>query len=164
MRIQVQSLALLSELRIWGCCELWCRLAAAAPIRPLAFEPPYAAPAGLKKYNKERNKQIKLTVSLDLESRADKAWLRERLPVSLISMLGAQLPSSTSHPGPMWLCQLCSSCLFSRQLTLGGGGRRGRFPALFRSLPYNLKHCLFATPQLDLRHIEVWQKLGNVIF
>ena len=25
MRTQVQSLALLSELRIWHCCELWCR-------------------------------------------------------------------------------------------------------------------------------------------
>ena len=26
MRTQVQSLALLSGLRIWHCCELWCRL------------------------------------------------------------------------------------------------------------------------------------------
>ena len=26
MRMWVQSLALLSGLRIWGCCELWCRL------------------------------------------------------------------------------------------------------------------------------------------
>ena len=26
MRTQAQSLALLSELRIWYCCELWCRL------------------------------------------------------------------------------------------------------------------------------------------
>ena len=26
MRLQVQSLALLSGLRIWHCCELWCRL------------------------------------------------------------------------------------------------------------------------------------------
>ena len=25
MRLQVQSLALLSGLRIWHCCELWCR-------------------------------------------------------------------------------------------------------------------------------------------
>ena len=28
---------------------LWCRLAAAAPIRPVAWEPPYAAGAALKK-------------------------------------------------------------------------------------------------------------------
>ena len=26
MRLQVQSLASLSELRIWRCCGLWCRL------------------------------------------------------------------------------------------------------------------------------------------
>ena len=25
LRLQVQSLALLSGLRIWHCCELWCR-------------------------------------------------------------------------------------------------------------------------------------------
>jgi len=28
---------------------LWCRLAATAPIRPLAWEPPYAAGAALEK-------------------------------------------------------------------------------------------------------------------
>ena len=28
MRLQVQSLASLSGLRIWHCCELWCRLQA----------------------------------------------------------------------------------------------------------------------------------------
>ena len=26
MRLQVRSLALLSGLKIWCCCELWCRL------------------------------------------------------------------------------------------------------------------------------------------
>ena len=48
-------MALLSGLRIWRCCEPWCRLADAArilgccgsgvgtvaPIRPLVWEPPY---------------------------------------------------------------------------------------------------------------------------
>ena len=64
MRFQVQSLALLSGLRISsvtmscgvGCtCSsdpallwLWCRLAAVVPIRPLAWEPPYAAGVALK--------------------------------------------------------------------------------------------------------------------
>jgi len=33
---------------------LWCRLAAAAPMRPLAWEPPYAAGAALKE-NKNSN-------------------------------------------------------------------------------------------------------------
>ena len=59
MRTQVQSLALLSGLRIWLCHELWYRLqmwlgcgvavavavarpATTALIQPLAWEPPYA--------------------------------------------------------------------------------------------------------------------------
>ena len=71
MRIRVQSLTLLSGLRIWCCCELWyrlhmllspallwlwCRLAAAAPIRPLAWEPPYVVSVGLKKKKKKKKK------------------------------------------------------------------------------------------------------------
>ena len=61
--VVVQSLALLSELRIWRCCELscgssrgsdlawlwlWRRLAAARPIQPLAWELPYASICHLK--------------------------------------------------------------------------------------------------------------------
>ena len=63
-RFQVRSLSLFTGLRIWRCCELWCksqtrlgsgvavdlalpwlwrRPAAVALIRPLAWEPPYAA-------------------------------------------------------------------------------------------------------------------------
>jgi len=57
MKMQVRSLALVRELRLQCCCELWCRwqsvlrsciavavawLAAAALIRPLAWEMPYA--------------------------------------------------------------------------------------------------------------------------
>ena len=69
MRTQLQSLALLSELRIQHCRELWYRSqtqfksgtllwpwhrpAAAAPIQPLAQELPYATGAALKK-NKEK--------------------------------------------------------------------------------------------------------------
>ena len=68
MRLQVQSLPSLSGLRIWRCCELWCRLkmrsdptllwlwlwlwrtqTAVAPIRPLAWEPPYATGVALKR-------------------------------------------------------------------------------------------------------------------
>ena len=65
MRTQVQSLALLSRLRIQHCHELWCRsktqLAlwcrpeAVAPIWPLAWEPPYAAGMALKR---QKNKII----------------------------------------------------------------------------------------------------------
>ena len=62
MRMRVRSLALLSRLKIRHCHELssdpqllwlWCRLAAVAPIRPLAWELPHAADAALKtKQNK----------------------------------------------------------------------------------------------------------------
>ena len=41
--VAVPSLALLSRLRIWRCSELWCRPAATALIRPLAWEPPHAS-------------------------------------------------------------------------------------------------------------------------
>ena len=63
MRMQIWFLALLGGLRI-QCCHsiglrcsseltlLWHRPAAAAPIRPLAWELPYASGAALKKSNK----------------------------------------------------------------------------------------------------------------
>ena len=41
---------------IWCCHELWCRLAAAALIRPLAWELPHAMGADLKRPNKKRKK------------------------------------------------------------------------------------------------------------
>ena len=49
MRMQIQSLASLSGLRIWRCHELWCRQTAVAPIGPLVWEPSYAMGASLKK-------------------------------------------------------------------------------------------------------------------
>ena len=54
MRMWVRSLALLSGLRIQHCCELWCRLAAPAPIQPLAWEPPYVGSAALGRKKKEQ--------------------------------------------------------------------------------------------------------------
>ena len=57
MRTQLRSLALLSGLRIQCCRELWCRPAATAPIRPLAWEPPYVTGVALKK-TKKRKKEI----------------------------------------------------------------------------------------------------------
>ena len=37
-------------------CYDWCKLAAIAPIRPLAWEPPYATGAALKRQKKKRQK------------------------------------------------------------------------------------------------------------
>ena len=39
--------------------RLWCRSAAVAPIRPLAWEPPYAAGAALKSKKKKKKKKRK---------------------------------------------------------------------------------------------------------
>ena len=36
---------------------LWCRLAATAPIGPLAWEPPYAAGAALEKAKRQKKKK-----------------------------------------------------------------------------------------------------------
>ena len=36
---------------------LWCKLAAAGPIQPLAWEPPYAAGAALKSKKQNKNKR-----------------------------------------------------------------------------------------------------------
>ena len=72
MRIRVRSLASLSRLRIRHCRELWCRSqtwlgsgvavavgrpVAAAPIRPLAWEPPYAVGEALTRQKKEKEKK-----------------------------------------------------------------------------------------------------------
>ena len=55
MRLRVQSLALLSGLRIQRYFELWfgSQVAAVAPIQPLAWEPPFATGAALKKKKKK---------------------------------------------------------------------------------------------------------------
>ena len=54
MRTKVGSLALLSGLRIWHCHEMWCRSLWYRPVAtaltlPLAWEPPYAVGAALKR-------------------------------------------------------------------------------------------------------------------
>ena len=74
MRTQVQFLALLSGLRIQRCSELWCRLqtrlgsgtaealaqaSSNSSNRPLAWEPPYAAGAALKKTKKKKTQKTK---------------------------------------------------------------------------------------------------------
>ena len=64
----------LSGLRVWRCCELWCRSqtgldptlqwqrpAAADPIQPLACEPPYATGVAPKSKKKKERKGEKIT-------------------------------------------------------------------------------------------------------
>ena len=59
MRMWVRSLAQLSGLKIWHCCELWCRPVATALIQPLAWEPPYAEGVALKWLKKKERKKKK---------------------------------------------------------------------------------------------------------
>ena len=66
-RTWVQSLTSLSGLRIWHCCGLWCRswtrlgslvavaVAATPLIQPIAWEPPHALGAALKRQKKKKN-------------------------------------------------------------------------------------------------------------
>ena len=70
MRLHVQSLALLSGLRIQHCVSctvsrlrgsdpvwLWLWLAVVAPIRPLAWEPPYAVGMTLKRQKDQKKRK-----------------------------------------------------------------------------------------------------------
>ena len=69
MTTQVESLVSLNGLRIYHCRELWCRLqthcldstllwpAAETPIRPIAWEPPYAVGVPLKRYTHPKKKK-----------------------------------------------------------------------------------------------------------
>ena len=45
---------------------LWYRMAATAPIRPLAWEPPYAAGVALKKTKDKRQKKKKTKLKIEL--------------------------------------------------------------------------------------------------
>ena len=86
MRLRVWTLASISELRIWRCCELWHQLTNAAQIpcccgcgiggsyssdSTPSLEPPYAAPMALKAKEKKKRKsifQVYLIIELPLEN------------------------------------------------------------------------------------------------
>ena len=64
---------------------LWCRLAAVAPIHPLAWEPPYAMRAALKsKSKKQTNKQTKKDIRTPMFTAAlhtiAKTWKQPKSP------------------------------------------------------------------------------------
>ena len=52
---------------------LWCRPAATAPIRPLAWEPPYAAGLALKRTKKKKKKTV--IVAATQKCRQCNIWL-----------------------------------------------------------------------------------------
>ena len=56
MRLWVESLALLSGLRIRHCCGCGVEPAATAQIRPLAWEPPYAVEVAPEKAKRQKTK------------------------------------------------------------------------------------------------------------
>ena len=73
MRMQVQSLASLSRLRIQLCCELWCRSQTrlgvgqqlvALILRPLAWELPYAMDVALTSKKRHENKTSQTIIAL----------------------------------------------------------------------------------------------------
>ena len=68
--VEGRSLASISRLRIQHCRELWCRPAAVAPIRPLAWEFPYAAGEALKRQRtkKKREEKKRFTLWLGVET------------------------------------------------------------------------------------------------
>ena len=64
--MQVQSLALLRFGSDPALLWLWRRLAATAPIQPLAWEPPYAAGVAQEMAKKQTNKKKKNPIVLHL--------------------------------------------------------------------------------------------------
>ena len=88
MRLWVRCLALLNGLRSWHCHKLWCRLqtgsdlallwlwcrpAAVALIRPLAWEPPYALGVALKRPKKKKKKKINRNEAICVINRKKKS-------------------------------------------------------------------------------------------
>ena len=95
-RLQVQSLASFSGLRIWHCHELWCRSqtwlgsyrpAAVALTWPPAWEPPYATGVALKSKTKnKKQKQTKHTLNI---------WFSNHVPWYLPSGVKNLCPHKT---------------------------------------------------------------------
>ena len=76
---EVWSLTWSSRLRIRHCCELWRRPAVVALIQPLAWQPPYALGAALKRQQKKNRSYLTNSVHLNLDlfvmNRPDSFWL-----------------------------------------------------------------------------------------
>ena len=159
MRLRVQSLALLSGLRI-RCCRdvgcrcgsdpellwLWHRLAATAPIQPLAWEPPYAAGAAremAKRQKKKKKKKRKLKLGsgrgiLGGQEASPKRGhlMAQRKWVPRVSMR-MQVRSLASISGSgIWYCH----ALWGSDPTLLWMQRRLAVPSVIRPLAWELPY------------------------
>ena len=74
---------------------LWCRPAAAAPIGPLAWEPPYAVDAALKGLKKKKNKEKRKN-----KSRSTKTPSLPCFPCSATGFLCANSTDGSTNPLP----------------------------------------------------------------
>ena len=112
MKLWVQSLALLSGLRIQHCCELgvglrrssdpallwlWHRLMATAPVRPLAWEPPYAAGVALEKDTKKKTKKKRKEIFHDHSSPPSRG-----LPIHVVTYSVDSIHSMYSRRQSTW--------------------------------------------------------------
>ena len=70
MKMWVQPLASLSGLGIRSCCELCCRPAAAAPIGPLPWEPPYGTGVALKRHTHKKTSVLSSLTWTDMRKGA----------------------------------------------------------------------------------------------
>ena len=91
---------------------LWCRLAATAPIPPLAWEPPYAAGVALKRHQTKKNPQDKLA-----EAAKGNPFLWSRI---CAHQLCVPVPNLPHRP--------CSQFSSSRGHSRDGPGRLGSGP------------------------------------
>ena len=126
MRMRVQSLALLSGLRIWHCCELRCRsqtllgswvaMAVARPaavvlIQPLAWELPYATECGSKKTKEDRKKKKKKKKELQAQWQMKKSCSAKASSAPLQVLIYWQPPTwADSTPIPSTPYRVISQC------------------------------------------------------
>ena len=76
---------------------LWCRLAAAAPIRSLAWEPPYTVGVALKKTNKTKQNKPPLIWALENQSTSNHSVLEKSFPAPSWSL--SSLHDAPRAPG-----------------------------------------------------------------
>ena len=93
---------------------LWCRPAATAPIRPLAWEPPHATSAALKRHTHTHTKKKKIfsliswRCSLWFSSRSFLAWLLDLYPPVVDVSMWCEVGVNAHILSYRWLLSLAS--------------------------------------------------------